>query len=1052
MSINAKPFQQATILAALKALKKVTGPKRFLVADEVGLGKTIVGSGVIQGLAKVEKNQDKQIKDGLKPFTVLYVCSNLGIAKQNVSRLLSFLDEKERKLAISRVDRPSLLVTAAKPKHECFHIYSLTPATAIPTRKGQRQDGLMKERALAMVLLQLIVNIEHKLLQQVFRRNAAKKTFDECVMHFRKQEQAGQLGGNEFRLSFRTALRETLGLKAGQQLPARINSMLGSDLQQSDLVGAVRTALTIAGLDAIKPSLVIFDEFQRFRDLTDANDDKVVDNNEFQVRLRDRAEALVLKHIRGNADSAGPALLLLSATPYTPYRRRSESKDDGENQNSDFFDLVGFLAGNAKHAKNTKKLFDELSEELRKGLIDTNKCKELRRLLIANLSPLMSRSERAQLAETEIGSLNDDSMIEAELLPCDIEQFCQMQQCFIPDDKKWILPLWQSVPLPMQTLGSRYLPWKNSKAPKQVILTRSNRNKYKLPKELPHPSLRALLDLLSGSQMILPWSAPSLPWWSLGNGWKPLVNTSHLQSKLLVFSRYRAVPTALAGLISFVTESKLNLSVNGGKALNYEQVNERHWLSVSAKRPGLLELFHPSPLLADLDPLEVPIGNLRKIKQSIAQQLRRKLKGLGVKVVSDAKLKPRKLWELLAAIESRAGIWYVSISAWREVASYDLKDDSSRALDILLERWSKAASIDCSIISSNEFSALSELALESPGVVMLRSLRRHWPDAYKHLPKIVAVSWRRFRTYLDKAWFYSALSGHKFTGYPEAIKAAVLNSNLESVLDEHFWYLTTGGSGDWTELLKDFEASLGLRGANVTFHNAAPDNPNENSELKLRSHVAVALTEGRSEVFLDPNQPEQSVPSSSVRSDEIRKAFNSPFWPNVLVTTSIGQEGIDLHPWCSALAHWDLAKCPAALEQREGRITRFASLSVRRAIAKKLAAEHISCSVINGSPWSKLAEIADKKLSDASGMSPWWVIEGAKSQKYFFAVPGSEQNERYVNLNKERALYRLVLGMPDQEDLMHMLKDQNNMPSKEVIRDACIDLSAYNIKKFNKGK
>ena len=31
---------------------------------------------------------------------------------------------------------------------------------------------------------------------------------------------------------------------------------------------------------------------------------------------------------------------------------------------------------------------------------------------------------------------------------------------------------------------------------------------------------------------------------------------------------------------------------------------------------------------------------------------------------------------------------------------------------------------------------------------------------------------------------------------------------------------------------------------------------------------------------------------------EIRAAFNSPFWPFVLATTSIGQEGIDFHWWC----------------------------------------------------------------------------------------------------------------------------------------------------------
>ena len=50
MSIQAKPFQQATIDAALRTLGRKTGARRFLVADEVGLGKTVVASGIIQAL------------------------------------------------------------------------------------------------------------------------------------------------------------------------------------------------------------------------------------------------------------------------------------------------------------------------------------------------------------------------------------------------------------------------------------------------------------------------------------------------------------------------------------------------------------------------------------------------------------------------------------------------------------------------------------------------------------------------------------------------------------------------------------------------------------------------------------------------------------------------------------------------------------------------------------------------------------------------------------------------------------------------------------------
>ena len=56
-----------------------------------------------------------------------------------------------------------------------------------------------------------------------------------------------------------------------------------------------------------------------------------------------------------------------------------------------------------------------------------------------------------------------------------------------------------------------------------------------------------------------------------------------------------------------------------------------------------------------------------------------------------------------------------------------------------------------------------------------------------------------------------------------------------------------------------------------------------------------------------------------VSQDALRAAFNSPFRPFVLATTSIGQEGLDFHPWCHRLIHW--------------RIHRYKGHAVRRNVA-----------------------------------------------------------------------------------------------------------------------
>ena len=55
-----------------------------------------------------------------------------------------------------------------------------------------------------------------------------------------------------------------------------------------------------------------------------------------------------------------------------------------------------------------------------------------------------------------------------------------------------------------------------------------------------------------------------------------------------------------------------------------------------------------------------------------------------------------------------------------------------------------------------------------------------------------------------------------------------------------------------------------------------------------------------------------------VRSKGVRLAFGLPFHPFVLVSTSIGQEGLDFHQWCHSVLHWNLPSNPVDLEQREG--------------------------------------------------------------------------------------------------------------------------------------
>ncbi|QDU41263.1 ATP-dependent helicase HepA [Maioricimonas rarisocia] len=63
--------------------------------------------------------------------------------------------------------------------------------------------------------------------------------------------------------------------------------------------------------------------------------------------------------------------------------------------------------------------------------------------------------------------------------------------------------------------------------------------------------------------------------------------------------------------------------------------------------------------------------------------------------------------------------------------------------------------------------------------------------------------------------------------------------------------------------------------------------------------------------------------------ERVFSGFNTPLLPEVLVCTSVGQEGIDLHRHCRHVVHFDLAWNPAVLEQRTGRTDRIGSKTFR---------------------------------------------------------------------------------------------------------------------------
>ena len=193
----------------------------------------------------------------------------------------------------------------------------------------------------------------------------------------------------------------------------------------------------------------------------------------------------------------------------------------------------------------------------------------------------------------------------------------------------------------------------------------------------------------------------------------------------------------------------------------------------------------------------------------------------------------------------------------------------------------------------------------------------------------------------------------------------------------------------------------------------------------MRTNFAVMLSEKGSEEGRSVN-----------RISQVRKAFNSPFWPFVLATTSIGQEGLDFHAYCHAVVHWNLPSNPVDLEQREGRIHRFKGHAIRKNLAARYGLSEIGPN--DADPWEALFMAGKRDRKDGSGdLVPFWIypIEGgAKIERHVPALPLSRDRERMEQLQKSLVVYRMVFGQSRQEDLAAFLMNRLGREDMDKLR------------------
>jgi hypothetical protein len=1102
MSTTVK-FQQDTVEHVLRAFKSKNGSRRFLVADEVGLGKTIVAQQVIERMS-MEKSG---------PLNIVYISSNLAIAKQNAPKLLGFLPPDQLANSMAQVDRLSLNLTKAPPRSKKIRLYTMTPGTSVPALKRRTSTGTIRERILIMQMLFLLSEPNRRETESVWNDldrlrtsllrnsgltwNSAWK--GACGLKWfktRKNPFKGKrVGGDTFRHVFgevKSSLQRQLGKGGFRRAVTKygvclkdvfgatsIRKLCETELRTIDEpsslhITQMRTAMALLGLRSINPDLIIFDEFQKFKDLL---------YSRFEEDSSRKSTVPLVKALRGETGKK-TALLLLSATPYRMYESSREEREGGGHY-EDFFNLVEFLYGgdNPRRAKRKKdqltELFKKRSQYLRKSETDGGEIAN-KDQIEALLRQVMCRTERATFAS---GSAAATTPIHGTVTADDSRMFGLFKESVRENRRGGLPAFWDSIPYPLQTMGKGYVATKtldirprvptNQKFVKPVFVSGKRRQK------VTHPKIRALmftppdgqsLGLADPTRLVKPWMAPSLPWWKLSGAWQD--ETAHPE-KMLIFSRFCAVPSSVSGLLSFHTERealKYHSTIKTDNVPSFQPIRDlysdidrngglnkagEYRMGGLLPRPTVLGVLGVNPLIG-LPPRAQ--GSLNRTRRLVGKQLMKYFEQCNVEIVNKKRLRPPTGLHrrLSLALRIRAFDYrFACLNICGERLDSDFVIYWQSCLKTLDdEKFAGEISIPIEFRES-EFEQLIDYLLGGMGNIVGRSLLRSG-CAYKSVDEErFREKWEQLvRSSMDvtSAMSSFAYANRTLTGQSkkkswQRLIQLCIDGNLESVLDEHFWVygklngLSPPGDSRFEKLVKHLGELFDVRDGGAKFRECNPGN----KKMGVRTNVARAYSDVEvSEQFNKRKGKRRGATAKHGKKtarERLMSRFNSPFWPHVLTTTSVGQEGLDFHYWCNSLVHWDVRTNPIDMEQREGRIQRFGGLGVRRAIAGTHGTEMWTHLDPNSSPWDQLGELAsDGNYGDSSNMQPWWTFNGSKASTYHFDLPFTQQNKRFERVRKLQSLYRLALGQTNQEALVDELSSDDDM-TEDRIKELMIDLS-----------
>lgn len=1082
-----KPFQRRTVEWTFECLFPADGRPcsgRFLVADEVGLGKTLVARGV---LAKTLRH----LQGKVGRVDVVYICSNADIAQQNIRRLSIPALDKAGFRSQGRLTLMPLIPlckdgtperASALPKTG-VNFQALTPGTSLDFRND---PGHAQERALlALMVTDVLPEVSMTRWRNVFAQQVGHERFQNLIERVRTRYAIDPLLQKRFSQQLRRRGEDGLTLVSRLQAMSerfrRQRTYRHSDSDQREaatLIADLRRTLAGVCIQALEPDLLILDEFQRFPHLLDSHDP----NAELARQLYEH-----------ETDGQRTRVLMLSATPY----RMSSVGDSAEegSHHEEFLAMVRFLL---RDDEATLARLRERLERFNDGLrtldpADTGALEALRDEIQSLLRGVMSRTDRTPTSEER------DAMVLAPPTPVypDAGQmlaYVGLQRVARALEVPDLLEYWRSAPAPFSFLSGYKLRERLVEAldtPDEALCQALGTPGLFLGgagaegAESGHARTSALAHaLIDAGLHRVAWLPPSKPSHVLSGPFATLGDGA--RTKRLLFSSWRMVPRAVSTVLDgLLAEAQVREFGEPGTR-RHEGTDGDYLLGYPSA--VLADLGHPDRWAATCE-AEGVTPTIEALVARLTLAVGRLMDDVEARFGGETQGAEDHAWYWMGPALADAMAWERRRTGAGDqdeaFAPFDLSAlEGERDGEPLWARDGMAArrALWVSVTSGQArlgrqpadlVPVLCRLAVAGPAVCALRSLAdnadQHWQSAHRQTASGVAAA---LLHYLGHEQTVQVLSGL----YPEERSFATrvlrhaLDGGLQAVLDEYLAVLdvdqplgTENAAGSLAALaarLAQMEVALRLKPAVLR-----PEVLKQEEGAWRLVPQAHSLRIARPLLEDGGDGDEREGPTAMT---QLRSAFNSPFLPFVLSSTSIGQEGLDFHWYGHAIVHWNLPASPVDFEQRDGRIHRYRNHAVRRNLARDWGGVALD-EAPGRAAWDWMFEQATTAVraaaTDAGGMRPSWVYrEGdsaapratpawmlaamgapARIERHVPVIPHSRDEARLWRMTKAVGSYRMVFAQPRQEDLLaHLQRQLGDEALAGVAERVVIDLRPLN--------